>query len=47
MAFYDGVREVIRSIRPMSDFDQLVKDWSRDAGDQIKKEYADAMAAKA
>jgi putative aldouronate transport system substrate-binding protein len=47
MTFNDGVREIIRSIRPMSDLDQLVKDWSRDAGDQIKKEFADAMAAKA
>jgi len=44
MAFYDGVREILRSIRPMSDLDGLVKDWSRDAGDQIKKEFADAMA---
>jgi putative aldouronate transport system substrate-binding protein len=47
MAFNDGVREIIRGIRPMSELDQLVKDWSRDAGDQIKKEYAEAMAAKA
>ena len=38
------MREVLRSIRPMSDLDQLIKDWSRDAGDQIKKEYAEAMS---
>jgi len=46
VAFNDGVREILRSIRRLSDLDALVKDWSRDAGDQIKKEYTDAMAAK-
>jgi putative aldouronate transport system substrate-binding protein len=43
--FYDGVRDIILSRRPMSDYDQLVTDWRTTAGDQIRKEYTDAMSA--
>jgi putative aldouronate transport system substrate-binding protein len=46
MVFWDGVRDVVLSRRPMSDYDQLVSDWKTTAGDQIRKEYTDAMAAK-
>jgi putative aldouronate transport system substrate-binding protein len=45
VAFYDGVRDIILGRKPFSDLDQLVKDWQREAGDQIRKEYLDAMAA--
>jgi putative aldouronate transport system substrate-binding protein len=43
--FYDGIRDVILSRRPLSDYDSLVSDWKTAAGDTVRKEYADAMAA--
>jgi len=46
MTFWDGIRDIILSRRPMSDYDQLVTDWKTTAGDQVRKEYTDAMAAK-
>ena len=46
MAFWDGLRDVILSRRPFADYDQLVSDWKTAAGDQVRKEYTDAMAAK-
>jgi len=32
---------------PMSAYDQLVKDWQNAAGNKIKQEYNDAIAAAA
>jgi putative aldouronate transport system substrate-binding protein len=46
MVFWDGLRDVILSRRPFTDYDQLVTDWKTTAGDQVRKEYTDAMAAK-
>jgi putative aldouronate transport system substrate-binding protein len=45
MAWQDGTRDIIVGRRPMSDYDQLVKDWAAAAGDTIRKEYLDAIAA--
>ena len=45
MAFWDGLREIISGHAPMSNFDQLVSDWRTAAGDQVRKEYMDAIAA--
>jgi putative aldouronate transport system substrate-binding protein len=45
MTFWDGVREIVVGHAPMSNFDQLVTDWKSSAGDQVRKEYMDAMAA--
>jgi putative aldouronate transport system substrate-binding protein len=45
MAFNDGVREILLGRSPMSAYDGLVKDWASAAGDQIRKEYTDAIAA--
>ena len=45
IAFNDAVRDIMLSRRPMSDYDQVVKDWARDAGDQIRKEYTVSIAA--
>ena len=45
MAFFDGLTDVLVGRRPLADFDQLVKDWATNAGDQIRKEYTEAMAA--
>jgi putative aldouronate transport system substrate-binding protein len=44
MAWQDGVRDIMLSRRPMTDYDQLVTDWKNAAGDTIRKEYTDAMA---
>ena len=45
MAWQDGVREIILGRTPMTQYDQLVKDWQTAAGDQVRKEYTDAIAA--
>jgi putative aldouronate transport system substrate-binding protein len=41
----DGTREVILGRAPLADYDRVTKDWAAAAGDQIRKEYMDAMAA--
>jgi putative aldouronate transport system substrate-binding protein len=41
----DAINEIILSHRPMSDFDGLVATWRSAAGDQIRKEYLDAISA--
>ena len=43
--FSDGVRDIILGRKPMSAYDGLVKEWASSAGDQMRKEYMDAMAA--
>lgn len=43
--FNDGINDILFARRPMSDFDQLVKDWQKAAGDQQRNEYTEAMAA--
>ncbi|GAC1317694.1 MAG: extracellular solute-binding protein [Chloroflexota bacterium] len=45
--FGDGVNDIISGRRPLSDYDQLVKDWQTGGGDTIRKEYADQIAAHA
>jgi putative aldouronate transport system substrate-binding protein len=44
LAFFDGLTDVLVGRRPLADFDQLVKDWATNAGDQIRKEYTEAMS---
>ncbi|MBV9582626.1 MAG: extracellular solute-binding protein [Chloroflexi bacterium] len=43
--FLDGVTDVVLGRRPMSDFDQLVKDWRAAGGDQIRSELEQSLAA--
>jgi len=43
--FWDGARDIILSRRPMTDYDGLVSEWKTSAGDTVRKEYTDAMAA--
>jgi putative aldouronate transport system substrate-binding protein len=43
--FFDGVSDMVVGRRPLTDYDQLVKDWVNGGGDQIRKEYMDAIAA--
>ena len=45
MAWQDATRDIIVGRRPMSDYDQAVAAWKSAAGDQVRKEYTDAMAA--
>jgi putative aldouronate transport system substrate-binding protein len=44
-AFYDGVREIVLGRKQMNEYDALVREWNSTAGDQVKREYMDAMAA--
>jgi putative aldouronate transport system substrate-binding protein len=46
-AFNDGVTDVVTGRRPLSDFDQIVKDWVQNGGDQIRTEFQQSMAAAA
>ncbi|MGH2363666.1 MAG: hypothetical protein ACRDHX_03330 [Chloroflexota bacterium] len=43
--FTDGINDLLAGRRPLTDYDQLVKDWRSAAGDQIRTELQDAMAA--
>jgi putative aldouronate transport system substrate-binding protein len=45
IAWNDAVREIISGRRPMSDYDTVTKEWASAAGDQMRKEYVDAIAA--
>jgi len=43
--FYDGVADILFNRRPFTDYDQLVNDWRTNAGDAVRKEYADEINA--
>jgi len=45
--FGDGVNDIITGRRPFSDLGSLVSEWRSNGGDQVRKEYEDAMAAAA
>ena len=45
LAFYDGLSDIVQSRRPLSDYDSLVKEWLSNGGEQIRREYAEALAA--
>jgi putative aldouronate transport system substrate-binding protein len=45
--FLDGVTDVVLGRRPLTDFDQLVKDWRDAGGDQIRNELEHSLAASA
>ncbi|MGH2468922.1 MAG: hypothetical protein ACRDGF_02525 [Chloroflexota bacterium] len=40
--FASGVGDIVAGRRPLSDFDQLVKDWKSGGGDEIRTEYQQA-----
>jgi putative aldouronate transport system substrate-binding protein len=44
-SFLDGINNIMVAREPMGAYDQLVKDWQNAAGNKIKKEYDDAIAA--
>ncbi|MBV9247840.1 MAG: hypothetical protein JO227_01145 [Acetobacteraceae bacterium] len=43
----DGIAGVVSGRQPMSDWDQLVRDWRAKGGDQIREEYQQALTARA
>jgi len=46
-ALTDGITDVLAGRRPLSDFDQLVKDWQNNGGNQMRTELQQAIAAAA
>ena len=40
----DAVQEMITGRRPVSDLDQVVREWASGGGDQIRKEFEDSIA---
>jgi putative aldouronate transport system substrate-binding protein len=42
--FSDGIGEIIAGRNPLSDLDQLIKDWRSGGGDQMRAEYEQAYA---
>jgi putative aldouronate transport system substrate-binding protein len=46
-AFRQGAIDIVVGRRPMSDYDQLAHDWQSAAGEQVRKEYLQAIAANA
>jgi putative aldouronate transport system substrate-binding protein len=47
MALTDGFTDVLAGRRPLSDFDQIVKDWQNNGGNAIRTELQQAIAAAA
>ena len=45
MALTDGLTDVLAGRRPLSDFDQLVKDWQNNGGNLIRTELEQSIAA--
>jgi putative aldouronate transport system substrate-binding protein len=45
LAFKDGITDIMVGRRPMSDYDQVLKDWQTNAGNQIRTELQQALAA--
>ncbi len=45
MNFFDGLNDIVVGRRPFTDYDQLVQDWRKAAGDQARSEYTEAIAA--
>jgi putative aldouronate transport system substrate-binding protein len=45
VAMNDGLLDIILGRRPFSDYDTLLSDWRSAAGDQVRKEYLQAMSA--
>jgi putative aldouronate transport system substrate-binding protein len=46
-ALSDGITDIVVGRRPMSDYDQLVKDWQNNGGEQVRKEDSESIAASA
>lgn len=45
MAMGDALNDLIAGRRPMADYDGAVKDYLDNGGEQIRREYLQALAA--
>jgi putative aldouronate transport system substrate-binding protein len=45
LAFTDGITDIVAGRRPLGDYDQLVAEWQRNGGDQMRAEFLESMAA--
>ena len=43
--FGDGITDIVVGRRPLGDLDSLLTDWRSNGGDQVRKEFEDAMSA--
>ena len=43
--FFGGIGEIVMGQRPLTDLDQLLRDWRGSGGDQMRNEYQQAYAA--
>jgi len=43
--FQDGVIDIILGRRTMSEYDDLVKAWQSEAGETVRKEFMESLAA--
>jgi putative aldouronate transport system substrate-binding protein len=43
--FQDGIVDIILGRKQLSEYDDLVKAWQTEAGEQVRKEFTDSMAA--
>jgi putative aldouronate transport system substrate-binding protein len=41
----DGIVDMVLGRRPLSDYEQIVKDWQSNGGETIRKEYQESIAA--
>ncbi len=46
-AMNDGIVDLVVGRRPFSDYDQIVKDWQANGGEQIRTEYQESIAQSA
>ena len=44
-AFMSGVSDIVQARRPIGDLDGLISDWRQKAGDKMRGEFQDAIAA--
>jgi len=47
LKFNDGLSEILQGRRPLGDLDQLVSEWQANGGEQMRKEFLDAMSGAA
>jgi putative aldouronate transport system substrate-binding protein len=43
----DGILDIVVGRRPISEFDTVIKEWQANGGEEIRKEYAQSIAASA
>ena len=42
-----GIVDIVVGRRELSEFDQVIKDWQANGGEQIRKEYQESIAGAA